>query len=233
MSKHTKSPRWREGSMRAKPIHQRSLNVIPFSTREQAKLKPIKNSLFSFSKKHLFKSNMWVYDDARLGVSNFIHPYAAYYPHLVLKDSKQVPRFVMGYTMPIYNILKIESIQRIRNEYLPHDSKGGTEWWSRFKERQMSKQLAKEIGMHPSEYLMMELLAQFREEILAGKLNVQVSVLSSKRSFSGKNTHLHKQERNLRPIIDRFFKKTPTTNIDFTYVLSLEKRRVKEALGII
>ncbi|MDD3083585.1 MAG: hypothetical protein PHP82_01030 [Candidatus ainarchaeum sp.] len=211
-------PLFRKNSLRAKPFSFQNIR-LPFSSREQIILRQSKKNFFSDKKKFLFESNGFVYDDKHLSVSNGIMTYRSHFPHLVLAKNLKEPRFVLEYSLK-KGVLQIKTIQRIRNEYLPHDSKRGEWLWSKHREGIESKKLEKELGMKPAEFLLMELIHKFAPQINNGEILIQMNVPNEKKILYG-------------PMIERFFRKTPTTTSDSNFVLSLQKQRVKKALGLI
>jgi len=196
-----------------------SMKDIRFHSREQTRTVPVRKSLLSSKGVSVHRSKSWVYDDKHLNVSNGIMTGFSKKPHLILMDSKKVPRFVLEYSSPSKGVLLVSNIQRIRNEYLPYYSNKGLWRHSAFNESRVSQGLKKSLGMHPSDALFSEFLFRFRKQIKLGKFVVKIIVEPEKM-------------RNYKGTIDRFFIKSPTTKLDNLYVLSMGKRRVKEILAL-
>lgn len=178
--------------------------------------------------------NSWFYGDlpGHGRVVNSLIGLHADEPHLVLMDSRK-PRFVLGYR-PGPSDLTITSIQRVRTQYR-HVKKAGLDKleWLPAREVERQKEFANALGMHPSEFLLSEFIFSNREKILSGT-RVFLRVLVTKYDRS--------RDAIYRPLIDRFFNSKKMTKVDDdfsgtfvsaeTYELNLNKRRVREALGL-
>lgn len=179
----------------------------------------------------LSSQGSWYYGDlvGHGRVTNPLTGIRADHPHLVLSDWKK-PRFVLGFHSSSSGFT-ITSIQRVRTEYRLVRSKGIEKLeWLRDKEIASQRKLAQSLGMHPAEFLLNEFIFAHRKAILSGeKVRLRIMVGSREKSL----------DTIYRPLIDRFFKKDsvesglPGMGIAFhTFDLSLDKRRVREALGL-
>jgi len=211
--------KFRPDSVRQKPpvLFGSGLMFIPFASREQVITRPVSSTFFKGRKATISTARRWVYDDNVLQVVNKIKEFAFNKPHLVLKDAKGTPRFVLGYNLSPKGTLDVLAIQRLRTEYLPADSKRGEYWWSKKKETASANKLKEALGVHPSEYLFTEFLYRFRKQIASRKFKVQLKVLNEPDSIYG-------------PIVSRFCK--PNSVVPGVYELSFDKRRVRAALGL-
>jgi len=166
----------------------------------------------------------WNYKDRRplLLVNNRLPPLLRRNPHLVMCDRKGTPRFVLGYTSYGKSFV-ISSIQRVRTAYdfklgLHPFTKMPTIFeWNPSKETWKSKQFQAELGKHPGEFLLSQFILQNKEAILAG-----AKVRLNPESGDKKSWEIY------GALIDRFFRYSPKNGFE----LSMEKKRVKELLGL-
>ena len=141
----------------------------------------------------------------------------SYSPHMVLYNSQGHAHAVLNFDPPEHSRILIRSIQRdystmrglrthepfVRDHYLP-------------REREVANTLREKLGVHPSELLLSQFVYHFRSRIRRGTkvflhVNPEMMVL-------------------YHPLVERFFKKR---NDDISlFELSLDKRRVREALGL-
>ncbi len=169
----------------------------------------------------VYLTDGWVYRDKGERVKPVFLPERSIFPHMVLVDREGIPRFVLEYTAAkdgekLKN-LEIRSIQRERTRYLPYRSKDADFRWSRHLETEASKDLQRELGKHPAEFLLTEFLYHFKKDIKNGA-TVRI-------------TYYPVEGRIYRPLTDRFFVKEAEGIGEVTYVLSPRKRRVREILG--
>ena len=192
------------------------LSVLPFDSRTSVKMCPVRfgaKPTSSEERPRIFSSKKWVYDDKHFPVVNPIKQMIDHAPHLILKDSGGVPRFVLGYNISPKSI-NVFSIQRVRNEY--NHSKGG-HVWSPDLERVASQKLRAHLGVFPSEYLFTQFLRLYRNRIRSGQLKVTLTISDVEKEIYD-------------PIINKFFLRTPIgKNI---YELNFNRNRVKEVLGL-
>ena len=166
----------------------------------------------------------WVYKDRRplLLVQNRLPPATKEIPHLVLRDAKGVPRFVLGYVSHGKD-LTIRSVQRVRTEY---DFKLGRHGftkmptlfsWNAEKETYASKQFQESLGKHPAEFLLSQFILQNREAVLKGAKIRLVPDAGSQQTWG-----------QYMALVDRFFVRDPGKG----FQLSMKKKRVRELLGL-
>ncbi|MDP6671256.1 MAG: hypothetical protein QGI60_05605, partial [archaeon] len=165
----------------------------------------------------------WIVCDNSVRVVNPMGKQWSTLPHLVLFDGSNKARFFLESHNAKGKPLVIKNIQRERTCYRAVP-KG--DFWDAKAETAASKVLQAQLGgIHPASFLLLEFLQQHGAEIKKGrKVILQVS---------SKSPHTAK---TYRPIIERFFKPKPISkgkhDILLTYELSMEKKRVKQALGI-
>lgn len=169
----------------------------------------------------------WLYTDHVENVENALIKMRSFLPHLVLFDETNEARFSLRYIVASYGFI-IQSIQRERTQYI---KKGGRTYWSPELEKQKSDEFKKKLGMHPAEFLLSEFIWLHAKEIREGK---QVLLAFDPHE----KPHIILQ--NYKPLLQRFFKVKYTTegktikrdNIPLVYELNLNKKRVREILGI-
>jgi len=166
----------------------------------------------------------WTYKD-RFPANKILNPILPFeydIPHFVLKDKSGKTRYTLAYRK-IENRIYISAIQRERTQYT---IRKGETFWDSEKETEASKELQRELGIHPSEYILIEFLKRFSDEIKKG---TTILLKIDKKEINSRTYFLYKA------LIERFFKRKPirkNAEIEI-YALSLEKERVKKALGIL
>ncbi len=171
----------------------------------------------------------WKYADPVKPIENPIDALDSDFTHFVLHDAKGNPRFMIHHWANSNGNVNIYGLQRIRTQY--RKNRNGTWRWDAEKETEKSKQFQRKLGMHPSEFLLSEFLHRYRKFILAGA-RIRL-VLPTGTDYYG-----HELARvNSAPLIERFFKKSPVSvdskvAEEAVYELSLNKRRVREILGL-
>ena len=149
-------------------------------------------------------------------------------PTLALRNGRGKPIFVLGHSERYCSlfekgkkkITEIRYIQRERegkSQPLPIGSKYGLA-----KSKSRSRQLQMKLGIFPSEFLLSEFIWENREKIIGGQKVVINSGLISA------NSEVYK------PLISRFFVPSKEFALDeqIYYELGMQKRRVREALGL-
>ncbi|MBM3282084.1 MAG: hypothetical protein FJY86_01945 [Candidatus Diapherotrites archaeon] len=143
----------------------------------------------------------------------------SYSPHLVLYNAQGHPHVVLKYKRTPHAFF-IEAVQRdystmrgmrshephFRDHFLP-------------REREAAEALRQKLGVHPSEAILSQFIFHFRKPLLHGHrlyLRIPPEVI-----------------RLYHPLIERFFSKKQLGGAHaHMYELSLDKRRVREALGL-
>ncbi len=154
---------------------------------------------------------------------------------LILRDANGTARFVLKYYADGHHVV-IDSIQRERTQYIAdrfaHVLPYAALAWDPKGETRESQQFGKQLGMHPSEFLVSEFLWRFRTSIRRG---IKVYL---KRNLVGQPLQtLTDRARIYGGIRDRFFKSKKETIQLFgglaaeAFELSRDKQRVLEILG--
>jgi hypothetical protein len=92
--------------------------------------------------------------------------------------------------------------------------------WSKEKEAVARKELKEQLnGIHPAEFLVSEFIARNKKLALEGKLFISMPRNPTKA-----------ENEMYSPLLERFFK--PIAGEKWNYVINLDKKRVREILGI-
>ncbi len=166
-------------------------------------------------------------------VTNDLAAVTAHGPHWVLKDARGSNRAVL-YALFSGNRIDIRCIQgeRSPSSYVENPEFGKTshsflmqERWNFLdkKEKESTAELKQELGgVSPGEFLLVRFLWEHREQIRGGKRIVLFATRKRMKAYG--------------PLIDRYFSKPPEYkdkgNVVFLFPLNLNKKRVKEILGV-
>lgn len=211
--------------------------AIPHDVQKQSSTQPLflqRAAPRSFSFR---ETTSWHYGDP-VGYGRVTNPIVGHTRdsrHLILVDRKK-PRAALAYWHKGGDWV-ITSIQRLRTEYVLSSKSGVRSFtWNARKETERGKDFARELGMHPSEFLLSQFLFAHRDEIISGK---KIFLELVDYGFRGKDNSNFSNQEIYGPILERFFKRTPSKTVLLgenclikNYELSLEKRRVREALGL-
>ncbi|MFH0713876.1 MAG: hypothetical protein V1722_04950 [Candidatus Micrarchaeota archaeon] len=175
----------------------------------------------------IIKEPGWLYGDkcptrGRFKLAKYFSPS----PHLVLRDAKGEPRFVMQFDLTFDGHLWIGAVQRLRTQYA---GTGRKLQWSPEMETAASRELQQQLGRRPTEYLVNAFLHWTAPQIKKGT-KVFLAVPSSK----SKSPQGIIARQNALPLRERFFQHTATrNNFEGTplHELAMKKKRVKEILG--
>lgn len=168
----------------------------------------------------------WNYEDAHPNVVNPILPLEDNYnKHLVLYDSRGVPRFTIAHdTEPS---LAITSIQRARTPDAYEDAGEGKKRWSPELETKLGHEFKSQLGMHPAEFLLSDLIHMYREDILD-------HLRSGGRPPRLSSSDVRQRPHIYKPIVSRFFSERKLTRIPGAAIYELDpgKERVRKILGL-
>jgi len=166
----------------------------------------------------LRSSPTWYKDKAKKGSysviksNGFTFPLDGYYSnseHLLLRDAGNTPRHVISFTIH-QNDIEIHYIQKV---VYPENKK-----------RIIAPiELKDKLNLHPSEFLLCELINKYSRLIISGK-----RVILTLDEISIEDYHFMIL---YGPLIDRYFKRVEY-NKDIAYELDLTKPRVKALLGL-
>src|SRR3989338_2312168 len=167
----------------------------------------------------------WRYEDKmyHVQVQNPISPFKSKIPHLILYDESGESRFTLSHYKK-KGELSIMSIQRERTKGAYRTDQGTREkYWLANLEKQASDTFREKLGgRHPAEFLLSEFIYRHRKE--AAKIYLMLA------------RHADLTKTIYKPLIDRFFRNKPSVVVSSEYYniynLSMEKRRVKQILGI-
>ncbi|MFA4906951.1 MAG: hypothetical protein WC602_01640 [archaeon] len=142
-----------------------------------------------------------------------------HYPCLALRNGRGKPVFMLGYNDRYYSFLEKGKKKIMEIRYIQRERAGR---YGLAESRLRSRQLQGKLGIFPSEFLLSEFIWENREKILGGQKVVINSGLVSL------NPEVYK------PLISRFFVPSKEFVLDdkIYYELGMQKRRVREALGL-
>jgi hypothetical protein len=164
---------------------------------------------------------MWGYADKFIGVhTNAIKPGLVGYKHLVMRDKNKAARFTLCYDDVSKKRIVIHSIQRERTKPAYTRDYSGYAWHPEL-EKAESEKFRQELGMYPSEFLLAEFLFRNKDFILRGGEVIMDFML-----FGGYG------QQNYPPLLDRYFKPKKGLFNRGKYTLDLNKKRVREILGL-
>lgn len=158
--------------------------------------------------------------DAIKRIENFLSISMNPDAHYVLKDRSGTPRFVLRH-FEDGGVHFIGGVQRMRSPGAYVEVGTGKYRWDAKREKELSRDFKKELGMDPAEFLLSEFISR-------NAFHINTRLGNGQTPLELRRFPLTVEPGVYQPLIKKFFKKDPEGRI----VLDPKKERVKALLGL-